>query len=382
MRAAQRLRSRLVGELAESGELGPDWRDAFSTVPRHCFVPETVWLDEAGAPAVLARSESPERWLEACYADRPLITQLDDGDGSGRGYFSSSISMPTTVAMMLAALDPESGGRVLEIGTGTGYNAALLAFRAGTENVTTVEVDPGIAEQARAALKATGWPVNVVTGDGTKGHPPGAPYDRVLSTASVQRVPYAWVEQTAPGGRVVTPWGTAFHNGALLHLRVRADGTAAGRFSGNVGFMWLRDQRTPHGAVEDRVRPEHDYTESTTGLHPYYALSNFDASFAIGLRVPAMKSVVVFDDDNPGSAAYTVYLMDPYVGSWASWRVAPGRDAYTVRQHGPRCLFEELEDAYRWWLDAGEPEHTRFGLTVTSDGQTVWLDTPGAPIGT
>ncbi|WP_344103965.1 methyltransferase domain-containing protein [Nocardiopsis rhodophaea] len=324
----------------------------------------------------LHRAASPDEWLEVCYADEPIAVQLDDGDGSGRGYVSSSASMPTTVALMLDAAELEPGNRVLEVGTGTGFNAALIATRVGMDNTTTIEIDDDLAAKARSALVDAGWPLDVVTGDGTKGYPPNAPYDRVLSTAAVHELPYPWIEQTAPGGRVVTPWGSAFHSGALLRLRVNGDGTASGRFNGDTGFMWVRDQRTPHGAVEDRVRPEHDYAETVTDIHPYEPVGDFSASFAIGARVPGMKSTLVYDDDDPGTQRYTVYLMDPGSGSWASWRIQTGPREYAVRQHGPRLLFDELSSAYQWWQDVGEPEHTRFGLTVTPGGQHVWLDDP------
>ncbi|MFC3999680.1 methyltransferase domain-containing protein [Nocardiopsis sediminis] len=341
-----------------------------------------MWIDENGKLTPIHRDDSPTEWMAACYSDRPLITQLDDGMGGGEGRSTSSASMPTVVAMMLDALDLSPGHRVLEIGTGTGYNAALLAARAGAGNVTSVEVDPAIAERAREALRATGRVVGVVAADGGDGHAPAAPYDRVLATAAVRRVPYAWVEQARPGGLIVTPWGTPFHNGALLRLRVHGDGTASGHFGGNVAFMWVRDQRPPPGgAVEDRVRPDHPTTDSTTDLHPFHALSDFDASFAIGVRVPAMSSVVVFDGDDPASGAYTAYLMDPYGPSWASWRVDPGATEFPVRRHGPRNLFGELADAYRWWSEAGKPAHTRFGATIGPGGQTVWLDSPADPVG-
>ncbi|WP_017597024.1 methyltransferase domain-containing protein [Nocardiopsis lucentensis] len=371
MTSAEDLRSRLVEEVSPSST----WRDTFMRVPRHHFVPDRIWVESEDDLTPLTRVEDPEAWLRACYSDRPLITQIDDGDANGRGYRSSSASMPSIVAMMLEAADLAAGHRVLEIGTGTGWNAALLADKVGRGNVTSVEIDPAVARQAEEALAGSG--VHVVTGDGEKGYPPDAPYDRVLATAAVQRVSYAWVEQTSPGGRVVTPWGTSFHNGTLLRLQVEADGTASGRFGGNVGFMWVRGQRTPHGSLEDRVRPEHEYTETSTDLHPYEPISDFDASFAIGLRVPGMKDLLVFDDDVPGNPNYTVYLMDPGSGSWASWRVQPGPHDYRVRQHGPRRLFDELAEAYSWWRKAGRPEHTRFGVTVTPEGQRVWLDAPG-----
>ncbi|WP_233515369.1 methyltransferase domain-containing protein [Marinitenerispora sediminis] len=381
---ADRLQAALLAELADGGHLIEEWCPAFAAARRHEFIPDTVWAQEDGRPRLLSRAESPSEWLRACYTDQPVAVQLDDGDESGRGYVSSSASMPSIVADMLTALDAEPGMRVLEIGTGTGWNAALLAARLGAEHLTTIEVDPGLAEQARDALKRTGFGgVTVVTGDGAAGHPEQAPYDRVLSTAAVQRVPIAWVKQARPGGRIITPWGTAFHNGTLAHLTVHQDGTASGHFGGDVGFMWMREQRTPHGAVEDRIRPEHHFTETTTDLHPFHVLADFDASFTIGVRVPAVKSTLVYDGDIPGNTSYTVYLMAPDSGSWASWRITPDTTGrYRVRQHGPRQLFAELAAAYEWWETAGRPSHDRFGLTATSrDQQQIWLDQPENVIG-
>lgn len=372
MTDADALRSRLVEEAVSS----PAWRDAFTRVRRHDFVPDRIWIEDGDALRTLDRADDPDAWLRACYADAPVVTQVDDGDATGRGYRSSSASMPSIVATMLEAVDLREGHRALEIGTGTGWNAALMASVLGGANVTTVEIDAAIAERAARALDGTG--VRTVVGDGEQGYAAGAPYDRVLSTAAVQRVPHAWVAQTRPGGVVLTPWGTAFHNGTLLRLRVGDDATASGRFGGNAGFMWVRGQRTPHGTLDQRVRPEHAFTEETTALHPHEPVGDFDAAFAVGLLVPGMKDLLVFDDDVPGGPRFTVYLMDPDTGSWASWRVEPGPGPYPVRQHGPRRLFAELERAYAWWRGAGRPEHSRFGATVRPEGQEVWLDEPDA----
>lgn len=372
MTAPVDLQARLAADLPAA------WRDLLAAVPRHLFIPATVWIDGGDDPVPLHRADDPDRWMAACYEDRPLITQHDDGAGTGCGYVTSSASMPSIVVEMLDAADLAPGHRVLEVGTGTGWNAALIGEIAGAENVTTVEVDAGLAETARATAAAAGRPLEVVTGDGTEGHPARAPYDRIVSTAAVQRIPWAWVEQTRPGGRIVTPWGTSFHNGTLARLDVAADGrSATGPFGGNAGFMWVRGQRTPHGTLHDRVRPEHEYTTGATGLHPYDPVGDFDASFAIGLRVPGMKDLLVFDDDIDGNPKFTIYLMDPGSGSWASWRVTPESGGeYAVREHGPRRLFAELEAAYTWWVSAGRPEHRRFGLTVTAEGSRVWLDDP------
>src|SRR5437016_377090 len=110
---------------------------------------------------------------------------------------------------MLDSLDVQSGHSALEIGTGTGWNAALLSQRVGdTGRVVSVEVDSEVAQCARRALKAAGYTPLVVTADGTQGYAPAAPYDRVINTASVHTIPRAWIDQTKPGGVIVTPWGT------------------------------------------------------------------------------------------------------------------------------------------------------------------------------
>lgn len=378
---------KLAARLEREGVLPQHWRSAFHRVQRHCFLPDRI-TPRDGTTVDRARDEA--RWFELAYDDVPVVTQLDDGTGGGPGYPTSSASQPTVVADMLRRLDVTPGMRVLEIGTGTGYNAALLSHLLGDEEVTTVEVDPALAERARERLLCAGFGPLVITGDGTQGWPARAPFDRVISTAAVKRVPYHWIAQTRPGGKILTPWGNAFHNGVLATLRVGPDGTAHGRFDGKVGFMWVRGQRTPGQVVEAYARPEDQKSTVTrTTLHPDEPINDFDAGFAIGLRMPTVLNRVEFAGEEEGGTGtagaagsagaeqrFTVYLVDPETVSWASWHIDPREqeNGYEVRQHGPRSLFTELEAAYRWWQDAGRPDHTRFGLTVSAGAQCVWLD--------
>jgi protein-L-isoaspartate O-methyltransferase len=110
------------------------------------------------------------------------------------------------MALMLERLRLEPGQRVLEIGAGTGYNAALLAALVGPKgHVTTVDIDPEVAERARIALAEHDGSVVVVTGDGRDGHVAGAPYDRIIVTASSPDVPRAWFEQLAADGLLELP---------------------------------------------------------------------------------------------------------------------------------------------------------------------------------
>ena len=278
MADATALRQRMVEGLARQGELDERWRAAFTEVPRHEFIPELVWHHDREAGnhcdlVPLRRCEDPQGWLERAYADAPVNTQVDDGHPAGEaGYgfeVTSSASMPGVVAEMLTALQAEPGMRVLEIGTGTGYNAALLAHRLGAGNVVSVEVDPIVAEQARAALAAAGFSgVTVVTADGAEGYVPRAPYDRVISTVAVATVPHAWVAQTRPRGLVLTPWGSAYYPGGLLALTVHGDATATGRIVGPASFMWLRAQRIPRYITGRIVRREDPATASAESVSP------------------------------------------------------------------------------------------------------------------
>jgi protein-L-isoaspartate(D-aspartate) O-methyltransferase len=163
---------------AESAEV----TRAMRTVPRHRFVPL------AG--------------LEEAYADISVITKT-----GANGRALSCASTPSVVAMMLDQLDIRPGMRVLEIGAGTGYNAALLAELAGTEGaVTSIDIDPDTATGARHALDENGYGrVDVVTGDGFAGVPERAPFDRVIVTAAPWDLPGSWFDQIVPGGVMVVP---------------------------------------------------------------------------------------------------------------------------------------------------------------------------------
>jgi len=259
---------------------------------------------------------------------------------------------------------------VLEIGTGTGYNAALLAARLGAPNVTTVEIDPALADDARAALQATGFPVRVVTGDGTHGHPAGAPYDRLISTAAVRvgEVPPAWIAQTRLGGVIVTPMRTDFGGSVpLVRFIVGQDGAAAGRPVGRVGFMALRCQRTPSWSL-DHLDPDDPTAEiSTTTLKPWRVAENHNVRWAIGTRVPHC----VWEHQPPAGDRkhHLLWLLDPVGGSWAVARYDESAGPRQIRQHGPRRLWDEVEAAFRCWAAEGKPPLDHSQLWITREWQ-------------
>jgi protein-L-isoaspartate(D-aspartate) O-methyltransferase len=380
---AEVLHRRMVEHLVGSGTLTEDWQAAFEATPRHPFIPDLTWRygTANGKWGFISyhRADDPDGWLSAAYQDDSVITQVDDGEPSGpdgTGLLpTSSISMPTVVAAMLRALDIHDGQTVLEIGTGTGYNTALLAHRLGAHHVTSVEIDPTVAHAARYALNQVGYRgITVVTADGAQGFRAGAPYNRVLSTASCQQVPYPWVTQTVPGGKVLTPWRNAYYDGGLLSLSVATDGTATGRIVDCTWFMQLRDQRLPRCSVTDVVRGDYHGEKSTTTIGPDDLVGHRGAMLAIGLRVPHCQHKYFPYD--PDDGAGELWFLDPWTGSWAShFHFTPdcSDDEFSVRQRGPRRLWDEIRAAHTWWTEQGRPDEQDWLFAVNANQQDIAL---------
>ncbi|WP_413807997.1 methyltransferase domain-containing protein [Streptomyces sp. OE57] len=355
----------LHARAAETLDITEPWvRRAFEAVPRHEFVPGTVWVVDNGAYRPLRREDDPDRWARMAYDPvQAIATQVDDGAPApgGGDVPTSSISAPAAVVTMLAELDLRPGHRVLEIGAGTGYNAALLAERAGAGRVTTLEIDSDVADGARGALHRAGYGgVTVLEADGEQGWRSGAPYDRLVATASVASIPWAWVEQMVPGGLILAPFRTAFCSHGLARLTV-SDGRAEGRFAGAVTFMTVRGQRArPRIDAVFSTEAWEESRESKTDLD-VTALADPHAEFAVGLR---LADVAHWPQDG-----------DHWWCTRDSWAYATDG---AVRQWGPRDLADETAEALTWWEGAGRPELFDFGLTVMADGHWVWLGDPSA----
>ncbi|WP_308341129.1 hypothetical protein [Streptomyces sp. JJ36] len=188
-------------------------------------------------------------------------------------------------------------------------------------------------------------------------------------------MPSEWAAQLRPGGVLVTPWGSGLYNGVLLRLTGRGDGTAAGPVIGDSAFMWDRAQ-APAAEVMDVVGDGTPTAVDRTGLDPRSVLGIEDAAFALGLLVPGARYSV----GHGSGGEFTLWLADAATGSWASVDFAPHEAQFDVEQHGPRMLWREVEAAHKWWVRAGRPERTRFGVTVEPGGSRVWLDGPARPV--
>ncbi len=206
----------LVATLKACGVLADSRIEAaFRAVPRHVFLPELP--------------------LEQVYSDASAAIKYDN-----RGNVVAAVSEPSTVAVMLAQLDLQDGMNVLEIGTGTGYNAALMQQLVGSDGtVTTLELDKTLAEQAVRNLgRAGAFRVNVVNLDGAAGYSPRASYDRIIATVGLLDIPRQWVRQLKPGGVIVAP---LWLNGHIsVALRLQPDGTLLSRRNQPGSFVQIR----------------------------------------------------------------------------------------------------------------------------------------------
>jgi protein-L-isoaspartate(D-aspartate) O-methyltransferase len=205
-------RARLARGLRASGLAGPEVSDAFLAVPRHVFLPR-----ESASQA---------------YQDTAIVTKWD-----ADGLPVSASTQPAMMAIMLEQLGLAAGQNVLEIGTGTGYNAALIAkIVGGSGSVVTIDVEPDLADRARASLAAAGFAdVAVVCGDGGGGVPGHAPYDRIIVTAGVWDLAPQWLAQLGAGGRIVAPISV---RGIQLAVAFEREVTHwAGRLARRCGFI-------------------------------------------------------------------------------------------------------------------------------------------------
>jgi methyltransferase of ATP-grasp peptide maturase system len=376
-KSAARLRRQLAERLSEAGHLkSPEWRAAVEVVPRHKFLSSGFFRAVPGstptAYAPVLPDETSEGWLSLCYADESLVTQVAgtiaprDITGAIARQPSSSSTLPSLMVDMLEALDVEDRSKVLEIGTGTGYNAGLLAHRVGADNVTTVETDPDVSASARNALWGCDYHVDVVAADGRYGYPEGAPYDRVIATCSVTRVRPEWVEQTKPGGIILTTLRGGLWSSGLAKLKVADDGSAEGSFISEASFMRARQEEPQSNFYLPGVDEGKERSTTLGGdiAHDWAARFVIDNTMD-GL---AFLNGVSLDGEPPGD-----YFLHPESESFAV--VSGGADeGFTVRQGGSVQIWSMIERAIGDWREQGSPGVTDFRIRVTSENQAIYLE--------
>ncbi|MGW6412441.1 methyltransferase domain-containing protein [Streptomyces vinaceus] len=354
------------------------WPAIMAAVPRTAFLPDLVWVrDGRGGHRLLDRTSEPEAWEAAAYSDQPLVTEFTVFGGARVPL--SSASAPSTVVRLLEDAQLSSTSRVLEIGTGTGYNTALLCARCPEGSVVSLDVVPELSALARRSLRAIGHRPDVITANGTEGWPALAPYSHILATCSVRSVPAKWLEQTEPGGRIVTPWDSPWTCYGTLVLSKQQDGSAVGRFAAHGSYMLISTQRVATD-LDDVRKPGQTPDTGTTSLSPWdVAGEDLDAQFHLGLSV---RDVWHSWDTSGEDAPVRLWLADTGGDSWAcvDWDGHQAR-TFATGQFGTRRLWDEIASSHAWWSAAGRPHVARYGMTVTAEGLHIpWLDTPAATV--
>jgi protein-L-isoaspartate(D-aspartate) O-methyltransferase len=358
----QPLATAMTETLVGTGELtDPAWRRVFLDTPRHVFVPDHSLAD--------------------AYSQDVLVTQWRPADERGNQRPTSSASAPGVVAVMLERLDVQDHHRVLEIGTGTGYNAALLCHRLSAANVYSIDIDLALVDQARLALKNLGYQPTLVAADGYTGLADGAPYDRILATCAITHIPPEWIRQLAEGGRIVAPI-TGKSTNPLIVLDKTAPDEVTGHFDHhNMGFMPLRhDLQSPFGPGEtagSTVSKMAHYGTTTTDPRRVHEASPSLALFC-QLHVPGLQ--LGYNTDSPHSTDRTraSRIIAHTADALANVSFHPEDGRWPVIQRGPCRIWDTIETAMALWDHLHHPDVSRLGVTALDDinRQYVWLDDP------
>ncbi len=353
--SAVELRDQLVTRLRAMRALSsaPVAR-AFQTVPRERFVPGYA--------------------LEEVYRDQAIVTKNE------AGVPVSSSSQPAMMALMLEQLDVRPGLNVLEIGAGTGYNAALLSELVGpTGAVTTIEIDPEVVSWARERLEHAGYDsVRVIEGDGGDGWPDSAPYDRIELTVGAADIAPAWFEQLKPGGILVLPlWVNTVQ---VCLAFVKEDGRLRSASSLPCGFTRIRGRL----AGQDQFRELQPGVITSTGVGApsddvvWHTLrqpprrSTFPAGGSwfgfmlwLALNGGPMLSVSTEDEAALGFAGFAGGVID---ASGASACLIPlpvaGDGPATVLSYGGSAAQAQAKRLFNDWQAAGAPDIQQIGLTA------------------
>lgn len=339
----------LAAYLTASGAITTEAiRQAFARVHRETFVPVCWTRDPEGSQIYLSRfgtDADEQAWLEAVYSDTALVTRLDSN-----GSAVSSSSQPTVMARMLDALDTAPGHQVLEIGTGTGYNTALLCELVGEQHVTSVDIDPDLVTNARNRLGFEGYRPRLLVGDGRIADL-GGPWDRIIATCETSTVPPEWIRQCKAGAVLVvnTGYGPA-------RLTVASDGTATGRFiDGFSAFMPARDAA---GAADPGLRIDLDSLTRLDGRSAVVPQRIHTEAFQVFLKAlrPDLTCLRLSDSESAfGDAADRRLLVDGEV------------------LHGDADLWDEIEAVYARWSIWEFPGLHDLVVSVSVDGGTDYL---------
>ncbi len=370
----------LADQLAKEGHLlNPPWREVFAAVPRHEFVP---WFFEQSTPGQWQRidgttADSQDRWLSAVYSNTTLVTALQEvimPGAPGNSDFAVAVSSstePGLMAQMLEDLDLHPGHTVLEIGTGTGYNAALLCERLGDKDVHSLDLRADLVDVAASRLAQASYHPVLATAEGSEGLVAHRPYDRIIATCSVQHIPPAWIDQLRPGGMLLTDLEGTIYAGNLAALHRLDDTVLEGRFCARYGSFMPMQHHTGIQPGRSHRRDPGTASERTTHISPDLLHQRHRPfAFFAQLHLPTGTQL------HAAEAGTRTRLVAPD-GSWCEITNRPEESGHHhVLECGSQRLWQTIEHAYERYAALGHPGWERFGITATPTEQRVWLDAP------
>lgn len=360
----------LVQRLREQGcEVSETVWQAFANVPRHAFVSYYYQpvATRAGREWRRMDEASDPQWDEHIYSPTSLTTRLDRD-----GLPMSSSSNPAIMAPMLDYLEVERGQRVLEIGTGTGYNAALLTYLVGDPGlITTIDIDEGIIAEARTSLKrAVGPGMTVVAGDGAQGYTTRAPFDRIIATASVPCVPEAWYQQLAPGGVLVCTLQPllAACGGLLKAVKDPETLQLRGQITRIASFLPVHQGERHHRhtiSLESRALASFPLESHQLDVTLPALFQNYDFHFFLYQALPHFNVIQAQDAAGPRFIISTEPEREGYVV------LAASEDGYRVELHGPDSYaqWNQLVQVYTLFRASGKPRLIDYHFEMDQSGQ-------------
>lgn len=350
----------LAADLRATGAVRSDAvAAAIEEVPRHLFLTGHY---AAGRQHTAVDPDQPtDELLHLAYADRGIMTHIPADEAGGY----SSTSQPSIVAKMLEAARLRPGMRVLEVGAGTGWNAALIAHITRTD-VHTIDASPLIATEARAATARAGAThVTVHAGDGYLGHPGGGPYDLIIATCGIAGIAPAWLEQLTPDGTVLAP---VAHGGLHPLLRVSHTGSPTGRLVANADFMTatgpLYAGATPVPASSGQLLPAPD----PAAARPRAAGDILDPR---GSYIDVWMYLAAHDTRTTcaGADGTTDYTGCALVDAAAAVFVQPG-GLHLTPGPGARSMADQIEQHVAGWDRNGRPELTGWSCSLVPAGNS------------